>query len=100
LPAFYQKKRDLFVEGLKSTPFTFQASQGSFFQLVSYGHLSKKSDVEIAEQMTRQLKVACIPVSVFYAAGQDHQVLRFCFAKKEEELEEALRRIQKVATIF
>jgi methionine aminotransferase len=44
--------------------------------------------------------VACIPVSVFYAAGQDHQVLRFCFAKKEEELEEALRRIQKVATIF
>jgi methionine aminotransferase len=100
LPAFYQKKRDLFVQGLKSTPFTFQASQGSFFQLVSYAHLSKKSDVLIAEQMTRQLKVACIPVSVFYSDGQDHQVLRFCFAKKEEELEEALHRIQKVATIL
>lgn len=100
LPAFYQKKRDLFVEGLKSTPFTYQASQGSFFQLVSYAHLSKKSDVLIAEQMTRQLKVACIPVSVFYASGQDHQVLRFCFAKKEEELEESLRRIQKIETIF
>lgn len=100
LPSFYQKKRDLFVEGLKSTPFTYQASQGSFFQLVSYAHLSKKSDVQIAEQMTRQLKVACIPVSVFYSTKQDHQVLRFCFAKKEEELEEALRRIQKVVTIF
>ena len=100
LPAFYQKKRDLFVEGLKSTPFTFQASQGSFFQLVSYAHLSKKSDVVIAEQMTRQLKVACIPVSVFYSTGQDHQVLRFCFAKKEEELEEALRRIQKIEILF
>lgn len=100
LPAFYQKKRDLFVEGLKSTPFTYQASQGSFFQLVSYAHLSKKSDVLIAEQMTRQLKVACIPVSVFYASGQDHQVLRFCFAKKEEELEESLRRIQKIETIL
>ena len=100
LPSFYQKKRDLFVEGLKSTPFIFQASQGSFFQLVSYSHLSKKSDVEIAEQMTRELKVACIPVSVFYSTRQDHQVLRFCFAKKEEELEEALRRIQKVETIF
>jgi methionine aminotransferase len=100
LPAFYQKKRDLFVEGLKSTPFTFQASQGSFFQLVSYAHLSKKSDVLIAEQMTRQLKVACIPVSVFYANGLDHQVLRFCFAKKEEELEEALSRIQKITTLF
>lgn len=100
LPSFYQKKRDLFVEGLKSTPFIFQASQGSFFQLVSYSHLSKKSDVHIAEQMTRELKVACIPVSVFYSTRQDHQVLRFCFAKKEEELEEALRRIQKVETIF
>uniref|UniRef100_UPI0040480929 methionine aminotransferase n=1 Tax=Algoriphagus sp. TaxID=1872435 RepID=UPI0040480929 len=100
LPSFYQKKRDLFVEGLKSTPFNFQASQGSFFQLVSYAHLSKKSDVYVAEQMTRKLKVACIPVSVFYSTKQDHQVLRFCFAKKEEELEEALRRIQKIATIF
>jgi len=100
LPSFYQKKRDLFVEGLKSTPFNFQASQGSFFQLVSYAHLSKKSDVYVAEQMTRKLKVACIPVSVFYSTKKDHQVLRFCFAKKEEELEEALRRIQKIATIF
>lgn len=100
LPAFYQKKRDLFLDGLKTTPFSFQASQGSFFQLVSYRHLSKKSDVRLAEQMTRQLKVACIPVSVFYSDGQDDQVLRFCFAKKEEELEEALRRIQQIETLF
>ena len=100
LPTFYQKKRDLFLEGLKTTPFKFQASQGSFFQLASYGHLSNKSDVLIAEQMTCQLKVACIPVSVFYAEGTDNQVLRFCFAKNDVELEEALRRIQKIATLF
>lgn len=100
LPAFYQKKRDVFLKGLALTPLHFQPSQGSFFQLASYGHLSKKSDLLIAEQMTRQLKVACIPVSVFYSNGQDHQVLRFCFAKKEEELEEALHRIQKVACLF
>lgn len=100
LPSFYQKKRDLFLKGLALTPLQFQPSQGSFFQLATYGHLSKKSDLLIAEQMTRQLKVACIPVSVFYSTGQDHQVLRFCFAKKEEELEEALLRIQKVASLF
>ena len=100
LPAFYQKKRDLFLKGLALTPLQFQPSKGSFFQLATYGHLSKKSDLLIAEQMTRQLKVACIPVSVFYSTGQDHQVLRFCFAKKEEELEEALLRIQKVASLF
>ena len=100
LPAFYQKKRDLFLKGLALTPLQFQPSQGSFFQLATYGHLSKKSDLLIAEQMTRQLKVACIPVSVFYSTGQDHKVLRFCFAKKEEELEEALRRIQKIEILF
>ena len=100
LPSFYQKKRDLFLKGLALTPLQFQPSQGSFFQLATYGHLSKKSDLLIAEQMTRQLKVACIPVSVFYSTGQDHQVLRFCFAKKEEELEEALLRIQKVESLF
>ena len=100
LPAFYQKKRDLFLEGLAQTSLKFQPSQGSFFQLASYGHLSNKSDVLIAEQMTCQLKVACIPVSVFYAEGTDNQVLRFCFAKNDVELEEALRRIQKIATLF
>lgn len=100
LPAFYQKKRDLFLEGLKTTSFSFQASKGSFFQLVSYAHLSNKSDVLLAEQMTRQLKVACIPVSVFYSDRQDDQVLRFCFAKKEEELKEALRRIQQLEILF
>ena len=100
LPAFYQKKRDLFLKGLALTPLQFQPSQGSFFQLATYGHLSKKSDLLVAEQMTRQLKVASIPVSVFYSTGQDHQVLRFCFAKKEEELEEALLRIQKVESLF
>lgn len=100
LPSFYQKKRDLFLKGLALTPLQFKPSQGSFFQLATYGHLSKKSDLLIAEQMTRQLKVACIPVSVFYSTGQDNQVLRFCFAKKEEELEEALLRIQKVTSLF
>jgi methionine aminotransferase len=100
LPAFYQKKRDLFLKGLALTPFQFKPSQGSFFQLATYGHLSKKPDLLLAEQMTRQLKVACIPVSVFYSRGQDNQVLRFCFAKKEEELEEALLRIQRVASLF
>ncbi|MDA0315697.1 MAG: methionine aminotransferase [Bacteroidetes bacterium] len=100
LPTFYQKKRDLFLEGLALTPLKFQPSQGSFFQLVSYGHLSKKSDILIAEQMTRQLKVACIPVSVFYSDRKDLQVLRFCFAKEDKELNEALNQIKNFDKIL
>jgi methionine aminotransferase len=100
LPAFYQKKRDLFLKGLAQTSLKFQPSQGSFFQLVSYGHLSTKSDVLVAEQMTRILKVACIPVSVFYSDKKDLQVLRFCFAKEEIELIEALDRIKNFDKIL
>ncbi len=95
LPAFYQKKRDLFSEGLKDTPFHFTPSQGSFFQLVSYGHLSRESDGELAERMTKELGVASIPVSVFYHAKTDHKLLRFCFAKEDSELECALEKLQK-----
>ncbi len=100
LPAFYQKKRDLFLDGLAQTFLKFQPSQGSFFQLASYGHLSTKSDVLVAEQMTRILKVACIPVSVFYSDNKDLQVLRFCFAKEEAELKEALDRIKNFDKIL
>ncbi|SMD46182.1 methionine aminotransferase [Aquiflexum balticum DSM 16537] len=90
LNEFYQKKRDLFCEGLKNTPFKFTPAQGSFFQLVSYGHLSEESDYELAVRLTKEIGVASIPVSVFYHDQKDHKMLRFCFAKDEEVLEQAL----------
>lgn len=94
LPDFYQKKRDLFCEGLKKTAFEFTPAQGSFFQIVSYGHLSQVSDYELSVKMCQEVGVACIPVSVFYHDKQDHKLLRFCFAKDDELLEKALGLLQ------
>jgi methionine aminotransferase len=93
IPAFYQKKRDLFADGLSKTELEFIPSRGSFFQLASYGHLSSISDRLLAERMTRNLKVACIPISVFYSTKRDDKVIRFCFAKEENELQVALNRL-------
>lgn len=87
---FYQKKRDLFCEGLKNTPFKFTPAQGSFFQLVSYGHLSEESDYDLAVRLTKTIGVASIPVSVFYHDKKDDKMLRFCFAKNDDVLEKAL----------
>ncbi|WP_317195979.1 methionine aminotransferase [Litoribacter ruber] len=95
LSAFYQQKRDLFCEGLKSTPFKFFPAQGSFFQLVEYGHLTDCSDLDLAVRLTKENKVASIPISVFYSGNQDPKMLRFCFAKRDEELLQALDRLQK-----
>jgi len=96
IPDFYQRKRDLFCEGLRQTPFEFEPAQGSFFQLVSYGHISQVSDFELAVKMTQTIGVASIPISVFYSQKTDPKILRFCFAKEDSQLEEALDQLQKM----
>lgn len=100
IPDFYQKKRDLFVKGLLETGLQFIPTNGSFFQLASYGHLSQIGDRELAERMTRILKVACIPISVFYSNKQDDKIIRFCFAKNDSELLDGLERIKKLPEIL
>ncbi|MBN3519487.1 aminotransferase class I/II-fold pyridoxal phosphate-dependent enzyme [Algoriphagus lutimaris] len=94
LPAFYQKKRDLFCEGLKETELLFTPAQGSFFQQVSYGHLSKEGDFDLAVRWTKEIGVASIPISVFFKEKNDHKILRFCFAKSDDELEKAIKIIK------
>jgi methionine aminotransferase len=89
LGAFFQRKRDFFLEQMKGSSFQPLACHGSYFQVMSYQNISKKPEIEMAEELTKKFKVAAIPVSVFYQDKSDHNILRFCFAKKEETLEKA-----------
>ncbi len=93
---FYQRKRDFFLNQIKGSSFEPLPCGGSYFQLLSYRGISTKPDLEMAEELTKKLKVASIPVSVFYQDKSDHHVLRFCFAKKEETLEKACEILRKV----
>lgn len=93
---FYRKKRDFFLEQLKGSSFEPIPSQGTYFQLVSYRNLSSLPEMEMAVEMTQNHKVACIPVSVFYEHQANHQLLRFCFAKKEETLARAGEILRKL----
>lgn len=93
LPLFFQQKRDHFVKGLAETGFELLPSAGSYFQLAKYGHLSTETDVEFSLRMTREAGVACIPTSVFYTQGTDHHIIRFCFAKRQETLDDAVNRL-------
>ena len=85
---------------MEQTPFKPLPSYGSYFQLYDYSAIADEGENEFAIRLTKEAGVTTIPVSAFYKTPVDNRVLRFCFAKKEEELEEALRRIQKVTTIF
>lgn len=89
LSEFYQQKRDFFLEQIRGSSFEPMECHGSYFQLLSFKHISSKTEVEMSEELTKKFKVASIPISVFYQDKTDNQVLRFCFAKKEETLEKA-----------
>jgi methionine transaminase len=96
LPAFYQRKRDLFREGLKRTKFEILPSEGSFFQCVDISRVSDLSEAGFCQWLTREIGVAAIPLSAFYGNGFDQRVVRFCFAKKEETLRAAVERLAKL----
>lgn len=86
LSAFYQAKRDLFCGLLSESRFTVNKSAGSFFQLLDYSEYSSETDTDLAVRLTRQAKLASIPVSVFYERDPGHRMLRFCFAKDDDTL--------------
>ncbi|GAB3764839.1 pyridoxal phosphate-dependent aminotransferase [Spirosoma pomorum] len=93
LAEFYQRKRDLFLAGLQGSRFQFQPSEGSFFQNLSYAAITDEPDYELAVRLTRKIGVASIPVSVFYHQKNDYKILRFCFAKNDDLLQEAAHRL-------
>ena len=96
LPAFYQRKRDLFRAGLEGSRFTLLPADGTYFQCVRYEGISDLGESEFAQWLTREIKVAAIPVSAFYSTPKESGIVRFCFAKQDETLKVALERLAKV----
>ena len=96
LPAFYQRKRDLFREGLAKSRFTLLPADGTYFQCVRYDAISPLDEAAFSEWLTTEIKVAAIPVSAFYSQPQESGIVRFCFAKKDETLQLALERLSSL----
>jgi len=96
LPAFYQRKRDLFAAGLAKTRFKLLPSGGTYFQCVDITAVSELREAEFCQWLTREIGVAAIPLSAFYGSGFDQRVVRFCFAKQDETLNRALERLAKL----
>ncbi|WP_312557138.1 methionine aminotransferase [Empedobacter brevis] len=93
---FFQQKRDFFIHGLKSTSFDVLPCEGTYFISANYAKISDLPDNEFAKQLTEQHKVATIPISAFYHNKKDDHVIRFCFAKKDETLLNALDNLNKI----
>ncbi|RZJ22131.1 MAG: aminotransferase class I/II-fold pyridoxal phosphate-dependent enzyme [Acinetobacter sp.] len=91
LADFYQDKRDLFNSGLRNSRFHFTPSQGTYFQNLNYSAIRPElDDVEMCKFLAEQHGIAAIPISVFYQRPPENlRLIRFCFAKKDETLEQA-----------
>lgn len=99
LADFYQEKRDLLNKELQGSGLLPIQSEGTYFQLFDYSELSDLPDQELCIQMTRQLGIAAIPVSVFYTSEKDEKVIRLCFAKTNEILIEGTKRLRRLSEL-
>jgi methionine aminotransferase len=96
LPAFYQRKRDLFRAGLAVTRLRLLPSEGSYFQVVDYSAISDLGEADFCHWLTTEIGVAAIPLSAFYGDGRNQGLARFCYAKKDATLAAALQRLVRL----
>jgi methionine transaminase len=96
LSGLMQEKRDYFTKLMKQTKFDMLDSHGSYFICAKYNRIGDENDKDFAIRLTKEAGVATIPVSAFYHSGKDDKVLRFCFSKKEETLEQAVEKLVKI----
>lgn len=96
LHQFYQAKRDYFRKLIKTSRFEMEPCTGTYFQLLNYKKITEEKDTDFAIRLTKEKGLASIPLSVFYSNQQQQQLLRFCFAKKEETLEKAAEILCKI----
>lgn len=96
LHELFQQKRDLFLDAISNSKFQFTPTQATYFQLLSYKNISNENDVDFAKHLTKEHKIASIPLSVFNDKQLDEKVLRFCFAKTDETLLKAAEILNRI----
>lgn len=98
LPGFvslYKEKRDSFYKEMIKLGFEFPIPKGTFFMMIPISKKTKLGDVDFAMKLIQERKVATVPPSAFYLKSTEGgSYLRFCFAKKEETLREAVKNLQ------
>jgi N-succinyldiaminopimelate aminotransferase len=95
--ANYASSRDRLCDGMTKLGFSVIPSQGTYFVTVDIAPLGESDDQEFCQRLVREHGVAAIPVSAFYVENHVRNIVRFCFAKKDETLDTAL---EKLAAVF
>lgn len=89
----YEKKRDMLAAALEEGGFTPYVPQGAYYMLAGVP-AELASGRAAADALIEEARVASVPGPSFYASSRGDRLLRFCFAKDFDALEEACRRIR------
>ena len=89
-----ERRRDFLAAGLAGAGFEVLPCEGSYFLTADIRPLGFSGDAEFCRRLITETGVAAIPVSAFYEQDPPRHFARFCFAKLDETLEEAVRRLQ------
>jgi aminotransferase len=92
----YQRKRDILCSALDDAGLTPYAPRGAYYVLADVRKLGAKTAKAAAMLLLERIKVASVPGTSFYADPIGETLTRFCFAKEDDVLEEAARRIRSL----
>ena len=96
----YQKKRDFIVPVLQEAGFKCDFPDGAYYVMTDIAEFGFENDIEFTRHLIREIGVAVVPGSSFYHdASLGSQQVRFCFCKKDETLEAAAERLQKLKSL-
>jgi len=97
LRAHYTHMKELFVGGLRNIGLSFTEPQGAYYVMIDIRRFLNKgeTDTEYCERLAREVGVGAVPGSSFFREPVNH-LIRLHFAKKDETLNEALNRLEKL----
>ena len=81
---------------MKGSNFELVPTRSTFYQMLDYSKISDESDVVFAVRLVREFGVATVPFSAFQHEKTKNQLIRICFAKPDEVLEEAAKKLKSV----
>jgi len=96
IAADHQQKRGRLLSALEAAGMEPAAPAGAYYILARADHLPGKTAAEKARQLMAATGVASVAGSAFFRPGRGEDLLRFCFAKKDAELDEACERLRGI----
>jgi aminotransferase len=101
-PSFYtqvatdhQDKRERILSALRAAGMKPTVPAGAYYVLADVSSIDGATAAEKARHLLKQTGVAAVAGSAFFRKGKGENLLRFCFAKKDDELNEACRRLRE-----